>query len=67
MVARFFNFIEIQRTKETLPQRREKPQAKAASGAPMVNSFDATGSRLCAMSREQFHEYLRHHAEIWYF
>jgi hypothetical protein len=67
MVARFFSFIEILRTKETPPQRREKPQVEAAPGAPVANSFDAAGSRLCAMSREQFREYLRRHAEIWYF
>jgi hypothetical protein len=67
MIARFFSVIEIQRAKETLPERREKPQAKATPGSPVVNSFDAAGSRLCAMSREQFREYLRRHAEIWYF
>lgn len=66
MIARFFSFIEIQRTREVSSQRRDKPQAKTARGAPMANSFDAAGSRLCAMSREQFREYLRRHAEIWY-
>jgi hypothetical protein len=67
MVARFFSFAEIQRVKEVASPRRGKPQAKAAPIAPLVNSFDAAGSRLCAMSREQFREYMRRHADIWYF
>jgi hypothetical protein len=67
MIARFFSFIEIQRAKSVSSQRHDRSQAKATLSAPMVNSFDAVGSRLCAMSREQFREYLRRHAEIWYF
>ncbi len=67
MIARFFSFIEIQRAKEVSSQRHDKPQVKATPGTPLANSFDAAGSRLCAMSQEQFREYLRRHAEIWYF
>jgi hypothetical protein len=67
MIARFFSFIEIQRAKGASSQRDDRPQAKATPGASMVNSFDTVGSRLCAMSREQFREYLRRHADIWYF
>lgn len=67
MIARFFSFIQIQRAKGASSQRQDGRQAKATPGAPVVNSFDAAGSRLCAMSREQFREYLRRHAEIWYF
>ncbi len=67
MIARFFSFIETQRAKGASSQRHDRRQAGAVPAAPVVNSFDAAGSRLCAMSREQFREYLRRHAEIWYF
>ncbi len=67
MIARFFSFIEIQRARGASSHRQDRPQAKAALAGPMVSSFDAAGSRLCAMSQEQFREYLRRHAEIWYF
>ncbi len=67
MIARFFSFIEIQRAKSASSHCHDRSQAKATPSVPMVKSFDAIGSRLCAMSREQFREYLRRHAEIWYF